>query len=348
MLNAIESSTEETNINVLRLSIGKGLPFESILAQNSGRNIALGNVVALLFELLLSPIQEESKEALNLLKEGITKRKDFKIAICGRVEFLLNLTGTGVRQWDPIEADELLFALLNSNEERKEKGIEKEQDEEGDNDDDEEGENNKLQYRIQDLILLLNSRGLKKVNMDQQSQYTLISALRDEIENIEKEKEENERINVDEKIQIKSQLDVLKEENEQSNKLLEREKEQRRQAVKEKQDSQTRQRELEEELKQKEQIISKFTQSEQNEINLRRIAEESEKIEKEEKERQIIRAEQAEKENKEIKAQNVELKSDLFKEIEIKEKEQNDKISYQKWFREELKKRQERDNQIKK
>ncbi|KAA6389578.1 MAG: hypothetical protein EZS28_014898 [Streblomastix strix] len=80
ILNAMESGTEEANINVLRLSIGEGLPFESILAQNSGRNIALGNVVALLFELLLSPIQQESNEALNLLKEGIKKREDFKIA----------------------------------------------------------------------------------------------------------------------------------------------------------------------------------------------------------------------------------------------------------------------------
>ncbi|KAA6392872.1 MAG: hypothetical protein EZS28_011603 [Streblomastix strix] len=83
IINAIESGLEEANRNVLRQFIGD-LPFNSILKENSDHNIALDNVIALLFEVLMSPREDESDSAMNLFKEGIKKRRDFRIAACNR------------------------------------------------------------------------------------------------------------------------------------------------------------------------------------------------------------------------------------------------------------------------
>ncbi|KAA6364802.1 MAG: hypothetical protein EZS28_039671, partial [Streblomastix strix] len=189
--------------------IDENLQLDTIFAKKTGKNIALENIISILFELLMSQSEHDSEETMNIFIQGINKRKDFKRSVCGRggilrksaqifqqplfseqilqssqsasslslsplstspssliaqsipihsllnlINVLLELTKSGIRQWDPIEADEFLNELikldekLNRNENEKdqngnEKSIQKLEDDADEDQNDEEEEENK-------------------------------------------------------------------------------------------------------------------------------------------------------------------------------------------------------------
>ncbi|KAA6396253.1 MAG: hypothetical protein EZS28_008220 [Streblomastix strix] len=131
ILNSLESGVEEASREVLLHMISGELPPDSTISQKPNHNVTMEYTVALLFELLMSPSEIESEISLNLIKEGLKQRKDFRNAICGHngilgrsanvisqpfnsihsllnlVDLLLEVAKSGIRNWNPVEADEI-------------------------------------------------------------------------------------------------------------------------------------------------------------------------------------------------------------------------------------------------
>ncbi|KAA6361529.1 MAG: hypothetical protein EZS28_042944, partial [Streblomastix strix] len=222
--NTLESNLEELDCELLRHFIDENLQLDTIFAKKPGKNIAFENIISILFELLMSQSEHDSEEAMNIFIQGINKRKDFRITVCGRggilrrsaqvfqqplfpeqipqsslslsssshtaqfipihsllnfINVLLELTKSGIRQWDPIEADEFLFELIKLNERLTKNENEKDQIgnkkskhgkedvvDEDQNEDEEENEKTKFIDNIQSLVHMLSLKGLNKVNSE--------------------------------------------------------------------------------------------------------------------------------------------------------------------------------------
>ncbi|KAA6391400.1 MAG: hypothetical protein EZS28_013074 [Streblomastix strix] len=164
--------------------------FASVLSSSlawTGRmseQTALEVFVSLLFGMLISDDAVESELGMNLIREGVKKKKEFRRVICGRggllgrsaliltpstssslnmitplhaqlnvIELLIDLAKGKVSIWDTSDSESLLDALQLNIEEEK------------DNDkDDDENDEDRLNDNIKSLLLLLDSKGLKKKN----------------------------------------------------------------------------------------------------------------------------------------------------------------------------------------
>ncbi|KAA6400950.1 MAG: hypothetical protein EZS28_003513 [Streblomastix strix] len=84
ILDALESGIEELDCELLRHFIDENLQLETIYAKKPGKNIAYESIISILFELLMSQSEHDSEETMNIFREGINKRKDFKRSVCGR------------------------------------------------------------------------------------------------------------------------------------------------------------------------------------------------------------------------------------------------------------------------
>ncbi|KAA6381417.1 MAG: hypothetical protein EZS28_023058 [Streblomastix strix] len=146
---------------------------------------ALEIFVSLLFGMLISDDTVESELGMNLIREGVKKKKEFRKVICGRggllgrsaliltlstssslnmitplhvqlnvIELLLDLAKGKVSIWDTSDSELLLDALQLNIEEEKEK--------EDDDKDDDDNDEDRLKENIKSLLLLLDLKGLKK------------------------------------------------------------------------------------------------------------------------------------------------------------------------------------------
>ncbi|KAA6382455.1 MAG: hypothetical protein EZS28_022018 [Streblomastix strix] len=163
--------------------------FASVLSSSlswTGRmseQTALEIFVSLLFGMLISDDAVESELGMNLIREGVKKKKEFRRVICGRggllgrsaliltpstssslnmitplhvqlnvIELLIDLAKGKVSIWDTSESESLLDALqLNIEEE-----------EENNDKDDDENDEDRLKENIRTLLHVLDSKGLKK------------------------------------------------------------------------------------------------------------------------------------------------------------------------------------------
>ncbi|KAA6391334.1 MAG: hypothetical protein EZS28_013139 [Streblomastix strix] len=388
-LAALETGVEEANRDVLLRVLGDSLPEDSVASKKPERNIALENLVALLLEMILSPLEAESEEATNLLKEGIKKRKDFRKAISQRggilgrsasvisqaqspssteqgapqgpnplngvlnlIEVLQELAKSGVRQWDPNEAEELLVALQRPDDGEKEKPKApqkkgKPQDDDDEDEEEEENEEDQLKFSKQNLRHALELKGLKKTGDDKTPQVIMIDSLLTQMEQLENEKEEVELKLSDISDQLKKTQQELKDETERFNEKIEREKDAAKEASRDKAKSESKLRELEEELKKKDDEILKLSESETKQIELRQKAQAQLKKVEEGAEVDKLRADKAEKVNAEIKAKNYESVALIKAEKEKKEQLQQDIEKIQKNLEEEVLSRQKKEDSIK-